>query len=267
MKVLYGTPDVYHVVTDKVTYGNPESIIIPTGDGPRAMLFGADPVIGVLKHVVIEDDFWRTVVVQADDECHIEKNKDGKYRIAATHDNTHEATLVGIHSRLKFCHGNLSDEYPEQIMAVRFVKPDVTVLEIGGNVGRNSCVIASILKDPPKQFVVLECDAESAAQLCENRDNNSLSFHVIPAALSRTRLIQNDGITVPIEDGEQVPEYWNEVPTMAWQLLKDTVAALGISNTFDTLVADCEGALYYILQDEPTFFDGFHTVIMESDYE
>ena len=49
MKVLYGTPDVYHVVTDKVTYGNPESIIIPTGDGPRAMLFGADPVIGVLK--------------------------------------------------------------------------------------------------------------------------------------------------------------------------------------------------------------------------
>ena len=36
--------------------------------------------------------------------------------------------------------------------------------------------------------------------------------------------------------------------------------------TFDTLVADCEGALYYIIQDEPNMFDNINTIIMENDY-
>jgi hypothetical protein len=35
---------------------------------------------------------------------------------------------------------------------------------------------------------------------------------------------------------------------------------------FDTLVADCEGALYYILQDMPEMLDHICLIIMENDY-
>ena len=35
---------------------------------------------------------------------------------------------------------------------------------------------------------------------------------------------------------------------------------------FDTLVADCEGALYYILRDEPTFLENFKKIIIENDF-
>jgi hypothetical protein len=35
---------------------------------------------------------------------------------------------------------------------------------------------------------------------------------------------------------------------------------------FDTLVADCEGALYYILRDEPTFLENFRKNIIENDF-
>jgi hypothetical protein len=35
---------------------------------------------------------------------------------------------------------------------------------------------------------------------------------------------------------------------------------------FDTLVLDCEGAFYYILQDTPEILEGIKLLIMENDY-
>ena len=34
---------------------------------------------------------------------------------------------------------------------------------------------------------------------------------------------------------------------------------------FDTLVADCEGALCYILKEEPEFLESFKLIIIEND--
>ncbi len=34
---------------------------------------------------------------------------------------------------------------------------------------------------------------------------------------------------------------------------------------FNVLVVDCEGALYYILKDEPEFLNGFETIMIEND--
>ena len=55
--------------------------------------------------------------------------------------------LSDLHSKLKLNYGNFSEEYPEQEMAVMYIKPDDIVLEIGGNIGRNSCIIGSLLND------------------------------------------------------------------------------------------------------------------------
>jgi len=73
-------------------------------------------------------------------------------------------------------------------MAIKYLKGHEKVLEIGGNIGRNSIVIADILKT--NNFVSLECDVDIATQLKYNRDNNMLKFFVEEAALSNRKLIQ-----------------------------------------------------------------------------
>ncbi len=51
----------------------------------------------------------------------------------------------------------MSDEYPEQFLTVRFIKPDHCVIEIGGNIGRNSCVISKFLNNS-NNLLVIESD-------------------------------------------------------------------------------------------------------------
>ena len=53
--------------------------------------------------------------------------------------------LYNIHSKLKLNYGSFYEELPEQKMAVRYLTGNEKVLEIGGNIGRNSLIIASIL--------------------------------------------------------------------------------------------------------------------------
>jgi FkbM family methyltransferase len=260
MRILYGANDTFADVTP-VVVGLP-SIYIPDGDFAREAMFGCDPVLGVLKHIVVEDDFGNNVIVEAENSCRVIKGKDGKYRVDT---NNPETVLAGIHARLQLLYGSFRDEYPEQLMATRYILPHARVLEIGGNIGRNSCVIASLLEDS-KQLVVLESHKTIAEQLRENRDLNSLSFHIIPAALSKRRLVQCNWDTKPIMDDERIPQGWEEIDTMSWDDLQHKCKELGGDGIFDTLVADCEGALYYIFNDEPDFLSNFQTVVMENDY-
>lgn len=161
-----------------------------------------------------------------------------------------------IHARLDFRHGSQQDEYPEQVLAAMFIGPGAKVLELGANIGRNSCVIASLL-DNSANLVSVECDTLWAAMLRDNRDRNGLSFAIETAALSRRPLVQKGMDTKP-----GPPELgWTPVDVITWPDLR---AKHGVD--FDTLVVDCEGALYGILCDEPGFLSCFHTVVVENDY-
>jgi len=74
--------------------------------------------------------------------------------------------LTSIQSSLKLEGGIFLDEYPEQMMSAKYLTGNEKVLEIGGNIGRNSLVIASILnKNNNYDFVSLECDENIANQL------------------------------------------------------------------------------------------------------
>ena len=46
--------------------------------------------------------------------------------------------LNKIHNTFKIKYGSFNEEYPEQEMACMFIKSNDYVLEIGGNIGRNS---------------------------------------------------------------------------------------------------------------------------------
>lgn len=171
--------------------------------------------------------------------------------------------LSDLHSKLKLNYGNFSEEYPEQEMAVMYIKPDDIVLEIGGNIGRNSCIIGSLLNDS-KNLVVFESFDTFAQQLKENRDLNNLSFHIEDCAISKCELYQKHWNTKRVNE-MYLEDFvdWKNIKTSTWSDIKDKYNHL----RFDTLVADCEGALYYILLDEPTFLENFKKIIIENDFQ
>ena len=149
-----------------------------------------------------------------------------------------------------------STTVPEQKLSVRYLTGNEKVLEIGGNIGRNSLVIASIVDN--NNFVSLECDENIAEQLKENRDINGYTFHIEKSALSKRKLIQKGWETKPSDDLE--PDYkW--INTINLDELNSKYNII-----FDTLVLDCEGAFYYILVDMSEILNNIQLIIMENDY-
>ena len=171
--------------------------------------------------------------------------------------------LTDLHSKLKLIHGDFSEEFPEQEMSAMYIKPDDIVLELGGNVGRNSCIIASLLNDS-KNLVVFESNVAVAQQLKENRDLNNLNFHIEDCAISKCDLYQKDWDTLPMNYINPNIDFakWTKIKTLTWGDIKNKYNNI----SFNTLVADCEGALYFILRDEPTFLENFKKIIIENDF-
>lgn len=259
MKVLYGYGEVFLDVTQSLF--EKSVYYIPIGDGKRASLFGVDPLPGVVKVVRI---YWTESFVQDYPE-HIEITlKHNKIIKGETFDDI----LQSIHTTLNFVYGSLKDEYPEQLMSLQFIGPRRSttsgILEIGGNFGRNSCLISALIgKENEHKLVVVESNKQISVILDHNRKINNMDYQVETVAISNTPLIQQGWNTKPMENGG-VEKGWTQVNTKCWQEFNDKYKNQGI--IFDTLVADCEGALYYILKDEPNFLDNITLVLIENDF-
>ncbi len=251
MRIYYGimnhSIDVTNICIDKLKHN--DIIIIQSGDLIRATIF-TDPLVGVHKNIIIENN---GVFSEYDEYMQIHINVLNN-TIDTIHNNDIIRKLIYIHSKLQIKHGSLNDEIPEQKMVVRYLTGNEKVLEIGGNIGRNTLVIASIVKN----MVTLECDSEIAKQLIENRDLNNFNFHIECAALSNRKLIQKDWNTIP---SDTLLDGYNWINTITWENLKNKY-----NIEFDTLVLDCEGAFYYILMDTPEILDNINLIIMENDY-
>ena len=102
-------------------------ITIPSGDINRANLF-TNPLIGVHKKIFIEH--YGKVHASTYVEIDLLNNK-----------INYNNKLLFIHSSLKLNYGSFNDELPEQKMSVRYLTGNEKVLEIGGNIGRNSLII------------------------------------------------------------------------------------------------------------------------------
>ncbi len=166
--------------------------------------------------------------------------------------------IQNIHNKLKINYGSMEEELPEQKMVVRYLSGNENVLEIGGNIGRNSLVIGHILSNYNNNFVVLECDDTISNQLIENRDLNNMRFHVENSALSKRKLIQKGWETIV---SDVVLDGYKPVNTITHDELISKYNII-----FDTLVLDCEGAFYYILMDMPEILNNIKLIIMENDY-
>lgn len=252
MKVLYGVDENYI----DLTYLFQDRIEIPIGDEKRASLY-SDPIVGVLKHIVVIDDEQKKLTIPHTTD-YTNRLIDGKL----LHSNASESIfskLTKIHDNLDILFGNKLDEFPEQYMAVRYIRPHHCVLELGGNIGRNSCVIASILEDD-KNLVVFESSPGHAKELETNRDHNGFTFHIEPSALSKIPLQQRHWVTKPIENN-QLETGYEKVKTITYEEVIQKY-----NKKFNVLVADCEGALYYILRDMPEILKGIQIIILENDF-
>jgi FkbM family methyltransferase len=273
MKFLYGAGNTFIDVTSIILSKCVKSDVayLPTNDSVRASFF-TDPFVNVLKIIkIIKDD--TEIIIDDKTYAFIDMNTQELYtdkvpeRIQQLfsqeylqHSNPDpNKVLHTIHQGLKFKHGNLNDELPEQLMALRFLNGNEKVLEIGANIGRNTLMIQSILNIKNNtQFVTLECDPKSAAQLQENRDINNMYFHIENSALSKRKLIQKEWDTIA---SDVVLDGYVAVKTITWEELRYKYRI-----NFDTLVLDCEGAFYYILQDMPEMLQNINMILMENDY-
>ena len=168
-----------------------------------------------------------------------------------------EEELKVIHNNLKIKYGSFQAELPEQKMVKLYLTGKEKILEIGGNIGRNSMVISHILGQN-NNLVVLESDLEISKKLEENRNLNNMNFHVENFALSKRNLIQKGWNTIV---SDTLLNGYKTIKTITYDKL---IKKYNIE--FDTLVLDCEGAFYYILQDMPEILNNVNLIIIENDY-
>jgi FkbM family methyltransferase len=271
MIILYGTNEKNIDVTD-ICYNKlmKENIIkIPCNDDVRASLF-SDPLFGVVKSIFIIKEDNSTLEFNHLTDIYIDTKKNEIYTkelpeyIALVFTNLdYNQQLKKIHSQLKIGYGSFEEEYPEQLMAVRYLTGNEKVLEIGSNIGRNSLVINYILSQnninkTNNNFVTLESDSDIGNVLKYNRDLNKYNFHIENAALSKRKLIQHRWNTIC---SDVLLDGYKNVNTITLEELNKKY-----NIDFDTLVLDCEGAFYYILMDMPEILNNIKLIIMENDY-
>ena len=254
MKIYYGIIDnlidITNICIEKLMKNN--MISIPNGDISRSKYF-TDPLPGIHKKIFIEINNIQTEY----DEYKIIKINTINNTIITINESDINEKITNIHSKLKLSYGSFNEELPEQKMVTRYLTGNEKVLELGGNIGRNSLIIASILINN-ENLVVLECDKNISTQLTENRDLNNFNFYIECSALSNRKLIQKGWCTIP---SDILHEGYDWVNTITLENLK---AKYNI--VFDTLVLDCEGAFYYILMDMPELLNNINLIIMENDY-
>lgn len=254
IKIYYGIfnnkTDVTDICFKSLVRNN--IITIPCGDAMRSHYF-SDPLYGILKSIFI---LFEGKLQQYEDIYTIKLNLT-ENTITTISNNEIDSKTSIIQSNLKIKYGSFNEELPEQKMVVRYLTGKEKVLEIGGNIGRNSLVIAKLLEEQTN-LVTLESDSGIAKQLQENRDINNFTFNIENSALSYKKMIQKDWDTIC---SDVLINGWKWVNTITFSELRNKY-----NMDFDTLVLDCEGAFYYILQDMPEILNGINLIIMENDY-
>jgi len=164
--------------------------------------------------------------------------------------------LIDIHNSLSFTDkASLNSEIPEQLMSVKHITPDSVVLELGGSIGRNSCVINSIL-DTKTNHVVIEPSTRELSMLQQNRDSNNFGFFIENSAISKDPLYSLGWYTYRTQIPDSV-----EVNTINYDNL-----LVKYKLKFNTLVIDSEGHFVGMLKDFPNILDGIKLLIIEHDF-
>ena len=254
VKVEFGIDTYWSDVTEK--YATVKTIVVPRTNEARVIFFGTDPRPGVQKQVIVTDNFGKVVRIEAGQSLVMGKSL-GKFSVktavAVRLDKEIKmirlfyesmtaplAFLRYLYATLTLKRANFDDVYgniyPEQEMLVRYIPEDSHVLELAGGIGRNSCIIAALLRSSAN-LVVLESDKFVA----KDKVRNGFDFAIEHKTLC------------------SLPEKHDELQQVNWPQLRDKYPWL----SFNTLLG---GTLYCILQNEPELLFGFKRVLLQNNY-
>lgn len=166
--------------------------------------------------------------------------------------------LIPIHKSLTnfYPSNQIIHELPEQIMACLLLNENDSVLEFGGSIGRNSCVINTILKNKTNH-VVIEPNPTEYAGLEKNRVLCGLEYKTESAAISKVPLYAHHWVTYTTQVKNSIP-----VNTITYEDFK-----LKYDISFNTIIIDNEGNFPQTLRDYPSILDGIRLIIIEHDFK
>lgn len=136
----------------------------------------------------------------------------------------------------------ISYEIPERLTAYFFINPDDVVLEIGGNIGGVSSVIASKLKNG-NNLVVLEPSTKALKEL-EDVSKKYYNFHIHEGVLVK----KGQNIECKCNENSNYAEC-NEVNYKVKNNILFEELEKKYNLKFNTLVIDCEGCYIDIFED------------------
>lgn len=165
--------------------------------------------------------------------------------------------LDELHKKLSLKYGSFKTELPEQIMINKHIKPNSKILELGPNIGRSS-VIANYNLEDSKQHLTVETLKSACKQLAENRDLNNMKFQIFNGAISNKPIFQHPNNW---RTSYNKKEGFKKIPTITLQNLIDKYKI-----DFNTIIADCEGCLVDILEQNEWFLDQINLIILEHDF-
>ena len=218
MKFFYGHGEGNYIDITKEVFQKclkDDGIYISADDGERCNIIGYDPYPYILKHILIVDHFNNKYIYSATKEVIIKfesisqqltNNKSPKkwWNTVGKFITDPKERLNTLQKHLNLYHtgwGGFEYEYPEQLMAINNINETSKVLEIGGNVGRVSHIIQTILNNS-KNHVIMECDNDMANKLRFNLSTNGFDdINIETNCLSKTALYMDGGHGPrPIED-------------------------------------------------------------------
>ena len=150
-------------------------------------------------------------------------------------------------------------ENEEQRQAEQYIEPDSVVLELGARYGTVSCIINKKLNNKKNQ-VSVEPDTTVWEALESNKARSNSEFHILKGFVSRTNLkvvkVGDNGYGTTFEEaeGSDSNSYTVEQIESMYKL------------KFNTLVADCEGCLEKLFDENPNFYNTMKLIIFEQDY-
>jgi FkbM family methyltransferase len=162
-------------------------------------------------------------------------------------------------------YGNVIDisnmEKEEQDLAEQYIEENDVVFELGARYGSVSCIINSKLNCKTNQ-VVVEPDERVWDALERNKKVNNCDFHIVKGFVSNKKLGLTNlnyfyggyGATFTEQEDSKIPSY-----TMAEIEEK-------YNQTYNVLVADCEGFLEIFFEENPKLYDTLRLIIFEADY-
>ena len=168
-----------------------------------------------------------------------------------------ESELVKIHNTLNFTdRRQLTTEIPEQLMVVKHIKPTDIVLEFGGSIGRNTCILSSIL-DKSENLVTIEPSPIERQGLQKNRQLNGFNFNIEPRVLSNKPLYSRRWSTFVEEQPNSV-----KVENITWSELQNKYDL-----KFNAFVIDNEGNFVENLKVFPNMLENVNVLSIEHDFK